>query len=212
LGKKGKVIGVVKDFNYSSLHDNIKPLIIQILPEAYSFIALRVKQANVQKTLSSLSQTWKAILPGEDFQYSFLDDDFAALYKSEQNLQRVLGLFTALSVFIACLGLFGLAAFTIRQRFKEIGIRKVIGASVFSIVSMLSKEFLKLVLISICIDSPVAWISKKIWLRNFAYHMNISWWTFIIAGLSSMLIAFATISFQALRAAVANPVDSLRTE
>jgi putative ABC transport system permease protein len=212
LGKKGKVIGVVKDFNYSSLHDNIKPLIMQILPEAYGFVALRIKAGDMQKTISTLSAGWKTIIPDESFQYSFLDDDFAALYKSEQNLQRVLGLFTVLSIFIACLGLFGLAAFTIRQRFKEIGIRKVIGASIFSIVSLLSKEFLKLVFISILIASPVAWFTVNKWLQNFAYQMSISWWTFIIVGISAILIAVATISFQAIKAAVANPVKSLRTE
>ncbi len=212
LGKKGKVIGVVKDFNYSSLHDNIKPLIIQILPEGYGFIALRVKSDNLPQTLSSLTATWKTIAADNDFNYSFLDDDFAALYKSEQNLQRVLGLFTALSVFIACLGLFGLAAFTISQRFKEIGIRKVIGAGIFSIISLLSKDFLKLIFISVCIASPVAWFAVNKWLQNFAYHINISLFTFIVVGLSAILIALATVSFQAVKAAVANPVKSLRME
>ncbi|MEO6455867.1 MAG: ABC transporter permease [Ginsengibacter sp.] len=212
LGKKGKVIGVVKDFNYSSLHDNIKPLIIQISPQSYEFIALRVKPNNLPQTLVSLSGTWKTIVADDAFQYSFLDDDFAALYKSEQNLQRVLGLFTALSIFIACLGLFGLAALTIAQRFKEIGIRKVIGASIFSILSLLSKDFLKLVFVSVCIASPVAWMVVNRWLQNFAYHISISWFIFIIVGLSAMLIALITISFQAIKAAVANPVKSLRTE
>ncbi|HYK44374.1 MAG TPA: ABC transporter permease, partial [Parafilimonas sp.] len=175
LGKKGKVIGVVKDFNYTSLHDNVKPLIIQILPEGYSFIALRVNATGLPQTIAALSSKWKELIPDESFQYSFLDDDFAALYQSEQNLQRVLGLFTVLSVFIACLGLFGLAAFTIRQRFKEIGIRKVIGASTFSIVSLISKDFLKLVVISFLIAAPVAWFGVNKWLQNFAYQVSISW-------------------------------------
>lgn len=212
LGKKGKVIGVVKDFNYSSLHDNIKPLIIQLLPQAYNFVALRIKPNELQQTLVALSATWKTIVPDAAFQYSFLDDDFAALYKSEQNLQGVLGLFTALSIFIACLGLFGLTAFTIAQRFKEIGIRKVIGASVFNIISLLSKDFLKLVFISICIAFPAAWLVINKWLQNFAYHMSISWWTFVSVGLCAMLIALATVSFQSVKAAIANPVKSLRTE
>lgn len=212
LGKKGKVIGVVRDFNYTSLHDNIKPLIVQILPEAYGFIALRVKPGKLQNTIGMLSAKWKTIVHDEPFQYSFLDDDFAALYKSEQNLQRVLGLFTVLSVLIACLGLFGLAAFTIRQRIKEIGIRKVIGASVFSIVSLLSKDFLKLIAVSFLIASPVAWFGVNRWLENFAYQMNVGWWTFAIVGIIAVVIALATISAQAIKAALANPVKSLRTE
>jgi putative ABC transport system permease protein len=212
LGKKGKVIGVVKDFNYSSLHDNIKPAIIQILPDAYSFIALRIKPGDMQQTISSLQATWKKFADEDDFKYSFLDDDFAALYQSEQNLQRVLALFTVLSVIIACLGLFGLAAFTIAQRIKEIGVRKVIGASIASILTLLSKDFLKLVFIAVCIASPVAWFVVNRWLQNFAYHIRINWFTFILVGLCAMLIALITVGFQAIKAAIANPVKSLRTE
>jgi putative ABC transport system permease protein len=212
LGKKGKVIGVVKDFNYSSLHDNIKPLIIQILPEGYGFIALRINPDNMQQTIASLAATWKKTVNEDDFSYSFLDEDFAALYQSEQNLQRVLALFTALSVIIACLGLFGLAAFTIAQRVKEIGIRKVVGATITSILALLSKDFLKLVFIAVCIASPVAWFIVNKWLQNFAYHIQISWFTFILVGLCAMLLALITVSFQAIKAAIANPVKSLRTE
>jgi len=212
LGKKGKVIGVVKDFNYSSLHDAIKPLIIQILPEGYGFIALRIKPDNMQQTISSLAATWKRNVDEDDFKYSFLDDDFAALYQSEQNLQHILALFTALSVIIACLGLFGLAAFTIAQRVKEIGIRKVIGATIISILALLSKDFLKLVFIAVCIGSPVAWFIINKWLQNFAYRIEINWITFILVGLCAVLIALITVSFQAIRAAIANPVESLRTE
>ena len=212
LGKKGKVIGVVKDFNYSSLHDAIKPLIIQILPEGYGFIALRIKPDNMQQTISSLAATWKRNVDEDDFKYSFLDDDFAALYQSEQNLQHILALFTALSVIIACLGLFGLAAFTIAQRVKEIGIRKVIGATIISILALLSKDFLKLVFIAVCIGSPVAWFIINKWLQNFAYRIEINWITFILVGSCAVLIALITVSFQAIRAAIANPVESLRTE
>jgi len=211
-GKKGKVIGVVKDFNYSSLHDNIKPAIIQILPDAYNFIALRIKPDDMQQTISSLATTWKNIVDEDDFKYSFLDDDFAALYQSEQNLQHVLALFTALSIIIACLGLFGLAAFTIAQRVKEIGIRKVVGATIISILALLSKDFLKLVFIAVCIASPVAWFIVNKWLQNFAYHIQINWFTFILVGLCAMLISLLTVSFQAIKAAIANPVKSLRTE
>src|SRR5678815_2851642 len=131
------------------------------------------------------------------------DSDFAALYQSEQNLQRVLALFTALSVIIACLGLFGLAAFTIAQRVKEIGIRKVVGATITSILALLSKDFLKLGFIAVCIASPVAWFIVNKWLQNFAYHIQISWFTFILVGLCAMLLALITVSFQAIKAAIA---------
>jgi putative ABC transport system permease protein len=166
----------------------------------------------VQQTIASLAATWKKTVNEDDFSYSFLDEDFAALYQSEQNLQRVLALFTALSVIIACLGLFGLAAFTIAQRVKEIGIRKVVGATITSILALLSKDFLKLVFIAVCIASPVAWFIVNKWLQNFAYHIQISWFTFILVGLCAMLLALITVSFQAIKAAIANPVKSLRTE
>jgi putative ABC transport system permease protein len=212
LGKKGKVIGVVKDFNFSSLHDNIKPLIIQILPQGYGFVALRVTPDKLQQTLSSLSGTWKSIVAEETFQYSFLDDDFSALYSAEKNLQRVLGLFTGLSVLIASLGLFGLATFTIAQRIKEIGIRKVIGASTFSILSLLSRDFLKLVVISVFIGCPIAWIVVHRWLQSFAYHIPISVFTFLSVGLAAIVVALVTVSAQSIKAAISNPVDSLRSE
>lgn len=209
--KKGKVIGVVKDFNYSSLHDQIKPLIIQILPGWYGYVALRIQPGNLQQTLSDLESKWK-INSSSSFSYSFLDEDFAHLYKAEQNLQRTLGLFTLLSIFIACLGLFGLAAAMVKQRFREVGIRKVLGASIMSVVSLLSKDFLKLVMVAIFIAIPVTWIAVSKWLENFAYRVNVNWWVFGIAAITALLIAFITVSIQAMKAAIVNPVKSLRTE
>lgn len=212
LGKKGNVIGVVKDFNFTSLHDNVQPLIIHILPDWYRFVAIRVKPNDISNTLASLEETWKRIATDSPFDYTFLNEDFAKLYKEEQNLRSVLSLFTGLSIFIACLGLFGLAAFTIKQRFKEIAVRKVLGASVTGIIGLLSKDFLLLVTISAVIAFPLAWWGMHKWLQDFAYRVNIGWWTFLLAAIAALLIALVTISFQAIKAAITNPVKSLRTE
>ncbi len=211
-GKKGKVIGVVKDFNFASLHDNIKPLIIHILPDWYGFVAVRVKPEELQSTLKELESSWKNIASNSPFRYTFINDDFANLYKAEQNMQSVLTSFTSLSLFIACMGLFGLATFSIRQRTKEIGVRKVLGASVTGITGLLSKDFLKLVLMAIIIASPLAWFGVERWLQQFAYRIEISYWIFFIAAFAAILIALTTVSFLALKAAFANPVKSLRTE
>jgi len=212
LGKKGKVIGVVKDFNFASLHDNIQPLIIHIKPDWYRFVAIRVKPEGLSQTIKNLESTWKSIATGSPFDYTFLNEDFGKLYKEEQNLQAVLSLFTLLSIVIACLGLFGLAAFTIKQRFKEIAVRKVLGASVPGIISLLSKDFLLLVFISSLIAFPLAWWGMHSWLQDFAYRISIEWWAFLAAGIVALLIALITISFQAISAAVTNPAKSLRTE
>ena len=212
LGKKGKVIGVVKDFNFSSLHDNIKPLIIHINPDWSRFVALRIQPGNISQTLKQIEKTWNSIARDSPFDYTFLNDDFANLYKEEQNMRSVLTLFTILSLFVACLGLFGLAAFTIKQRFKEIAVRKVLGASVSSITKLLSKEFLLLVLMSAAIAFPLSWWGMHKWLEDFAYRINIGWQLFVAAGCIVFLIALLTVSFQAIKAAIANPVKSLRTE
>jgi putative ABC transport system permease protein len=212
LGKKGKVIGVVKDFNFTSLHDNIKPLIIHINPDWYWLVALRIQPDKISQALKEIETTWKGIVTDSPFKYSFLDEDFSKMYKEEQNMQSVLTLFTILSLFVACLGLFGLAAFTIKQRFKEIAVRKVLGATVSGITRLLSKEFLQLVLVAAAIAFPVAWWGMHKWLQNFAYHINIGWQLFAIAGIIILLIALLTVSYQSIKAAIANPVKSLRTE
>jgi len=212
LGKKGKVIGVVKDFNFMSLRDNIKPLIIHIKPDWYRFVAVKIKPDDVSQTLKDIEKTWSAVASNSPFIYSFLDEDFANLYKEEQNLQSVLTLFTVLSLFVACLGLFGLAAFTIKQRFKEIAVRKVLGASVPGIAKLLSKQFIQLVLISTAIAFPLSWWGMHKWLEGFAYRVNIGWQIFIVAGFITLLIALLTVSLQAIKAAITNPAKSLRTE
>lgn len=211
-GKKGKVIGVVKDFNFRSLHEQVTPLIIHILPDWYGYLSLRVSAGDLQNTLQTINDKWNGIVPQSPLKYTFLDDDFSAFYKGEQNLQLILTLFTVLSVFIACLGLFGLAAYTIKQRFKEIGVRKVLGASAGDISFLLSKDFIRLIGISIAVAVPLAWLFVHKWLQNFAFHISISWTIFAVAAVLSVGIAIATVYFQAMKAAAANPVKSLRTE
>jgi len=212
LGKKGKVVGVVKDFNFRSLHENVAPLIMHINPDWTSYVAVRLKSANISETIKNIESSWKRVATNSPFAYTFLDDDFANMYKAEDNMQSVLTLFTALAVFVACLGLFGLAAFTIRQRFKEIAVRKVLGASTINITRLLSKDFLKLVLISALIAFPVAWFGIWKWLQDFAYRVQIAWWVFIVATVAAVLIALITVSFQAIRAAIVNPTKGLRSE
>ncbi|HEY5747585.1 MAG TPA: ABC transporter permease [Chryseolinea sp.] len=212
LGKKGKVIGVVKDFNFSSLHLKIEPLIIHIHPDWYSYIALKIKGDDVPATVSRLEHQWKQLGLDSPFAYSFMDQDFQNLYEAEQQTQTIIGCLASLAIFIASLGLFGLAAFMAEQRTKEIGVRKVLGATVTSIIALLSKDFLKLIAFAIVIAVPVTWYAAGQWLNSFAYRTEISWWIFGIAGLASIVIALITVSFQSIRAAVANPVNSLRNE
>jgi putative ABC transport system permease protein len=212
LGKKGKVIGVVKDFNFNSLHENIKPLIMHISPEDYGVIAVRIKPGNIAQTIKAIAQTRHSVTGESSLDYTFLDEDFAMLYKSDFTMRSILGVFTILSILVACLGLFGLTAFSIRQRYREIGIRKVRGASVTGVVNLLSKDLLRLIIISITIATPIAWFVMNKWLENFAYRIQINAWIFLLTGCSAILIALLTVSIQAVKAAVANPVKSLRTE
>ena len=212
-GQSGRLIGVFQDFNFESLHQRVLPIVLltSTTPNGYGRISVKVS-GNMPSVLAHIETTWKKFLPDTPFDYTFLDERFADLYKSEQRQQSIFTLFSCIAIFIACLGLFGLSAFTITQRIKEIGIRKVLGASVGSIVNLISKEFLLLVIIASLIAFPIAWYAMSNWLQDFAYRVNISWWVFIFSGIIALLIAFATISFQAIKAAIANPVKSLRTE
>ncbi len=210
----GKVIGVVKDFHFESLHQKIIPLLF-MLPsheDYYGQVSVKIDGRNVQSTLSTIQDTWHKYLPETPFDFTFLDAKFDQLYRSEQQQSSLFTIFSCIAIFIACLGLFGLSAFTITQRVKEIGVRKVLGASVPQIVTELSKDFLKLVLVAAVIAFPIAWYSMSKWLVNFAFHINIGWWVFVMAGIIALIIAFATISFQSIKAALANPVKSLRSE
>lgn len=210
--KDGKVIGVMKDFNYASLHENIKPLVIHIFPQWANNISLKLKSENMLNTMTEIESTWKKTATHSPFKYNFNEENFNSMYQSEINMRSVLSAFTFLSVLVACLGLFGLASFSIKQRFKEIGIRKVLGSSTREIILLISKDFLKLVIISFIIAAPIAWYGMNQWLQDYAYKINISWWVFAIAGAMALFIAFSTVAFQAFKAANANPVKSLRTE
>ncbi|MGH2564479.1 MAG: ABC transporter permease, partial [Ginsengibacter sp.] len=205
------VIGVVKDFNYSSMHDNIGPLIIQ-LGDNRGSIAMRIHTKNIPSLISQVQDKWKAMAAGQPFNYTFMDADFDNTYKAEQQTGKLFITFAVFAIFIGCLGLFGLVTYAAEQRTKEIGVRKVLGASVSGIVAMLSKDFAKLVLIASVIAFPVAWWAMNKWLQSFAYRIHIGWWVFVIAGLTAILIALITVSFQAIKAAIANPAKSLRTE
>jgi putative ABC transport system permease protein len=232
IGKKlpGKmeqqIIGVVKDFNYESLHTKVQPLALVIMPDSFlrrvqdmNFtaapqprISVRLKPGNLSANLAMLKQVWKSVAPDQEFEYHFLDESIAAQYKQEQRTAVISKIASSLSIFIACMGLFGLATLTVARRTKEIGIRKVLGANVGSIVRILSIEFVKLVMIAALISFPIAWWLMNSWLKDFAYRIGISWWMFAIAIVASLAIAILTVSFQAIRAAIANPIKSLRTE
>jgi putative ABC transport system permease protein len=204
------IIGVIKDFNFSSLRDNINPVILQ-LGDDTGDLSLKVQTANLPALLSQIETKWQG-MSAAHFQYSFMNQDFDAMYRTEQRTGTIFIAFTILAIAIACLGLFGLAAYAAEQRTKEIGIRKVLGANVSVIVGMLSRDFIKLVCIAILIASPFAWWAMNKWLQDFAYRVNFQWWILVIAGLTAIIIAFITISFQSFKAAVANPVKSLRSE
>ncbi|TKK68271.1 FtsX-like permease family protein [Ilyomonas limi] len=205
------VVGVVKDFNFSSMHSNVGPLIIQ-LSENWGSIAVRINSKNIPSLINSIQAKWNSMAPGQPFNYTFMDADFNNIYTAEQQTGKLFITFAVFAIFIGCLGLFGLVTYAAEQRTKEIGVRKVLGASVSGIVAMLSKDFAKLVLIASLIAFPVAWWAMNKWLQSFAYRINISWWVFVVAGIAAIAIALITVSFQAIKAAVANPVKSLRTE
>lgn len=205
------VIGVVKNFNFESLRKNVGPLCMRLGNNKW-MSAYRVEAGDIKGLVSNVESKFKEMSPGMPFNYFFLDDSFDNMYREEQRVGKVAFTFALLAVLIACLGLFGLATYMAEQRTKEIGVRKVLGASVAGIVSMLSKDFLKLVAISFVIAVPLAWWAMNNWLQDFANRINISWWIFIVAGVVAMLIAVFTVSFQAIKAALANPVKSLRTE
>jgi putative ABC transport system permease protein len=205
------VIGVVQDFHFKSLHERISPLVMTLSKNSGTLI-IKTKTADVAGLLATLKKEWDNLNPESPFSYSFLDERFNATYRDERNTGMLLGIFAGLTIFVACLGLFGLAKFTATQRTKEIGIRKVLGASVTGIVSLLSADFLKLVGIAFLVAIPVAWIVMNRWLQDFAYRINIPWQAFALAALSAVTITLITVSYQAIKSAFANPVESLRNE
>jgi len=220
------IVGVTKDFNYESLHTKIEPLVLSLKLDTIarqsndiSFanspqprISVRMKAGNVQDNINILKKAWQAVAPNQDFEYHFLDESLGAAYEQEQKSATVVKIASGLSIFIACMGLFGLATLTVTRRTKEIGIRKVLGANATQLVKLLSKDFLLLIVIAALVAFPLAWWAMNKWLSDFAYRTSISWWVFAIAAIVSIVIAFVTISTQAVKAALMNPVQSLRTE
>jgi putative ABC transport system permease protein len=214
LGKEGNVIGVVKDFHYFSLHKQVDPLIIHNDPESYSYLTVRVQPDgnDLQRALATLETEWKSLGMKGAFDYFFLDDDFARQYQADQQLKSFISYFSVLAILIGCLGLYGLAAYSTEQRAKEIGIRRVLGASVPGLVALMSKDFLKLVLIANLFAWPAAWYILNQWLSNFAFHINIGIAVFFLSGSIALLIAWFTVGFESTKAALSNPVESLRNE
>lgn len=212
-----KIIGVVKDFHFQSLHQVISPLFLvhnqrSFQPGVDGLITVRMNPPNFQETINNIESLWQKFQPEQPFNYAFLDNDWAKLYEKEMDSRRVLSVFSIIAIFIACMGLLGLAAYITQQRTKEIGIRKVLGATTENIVTLLSKDFLKLVAIALVVASPIAWWFGQKWLSDFAYRIEIDWWIFAFAGLLAVAIAFFTVSYQSIRAALANPINSLKDE
>jgi putative ABC transport system permease protein len=210
-GSPRLIIGVVQDFNFESLRDGIDPLVMH-LANSSSIVSVKIKSGDVKNTLAQITDTWKNFSPNQPIRYTFMDERFASMYADVQRMGRIFTTFAILAICIACLGLFALAAFMAEQRSKEIGIRKVLGASVANITSLLSINFIKLVFIAIIIASPVAWWAMTKWLQDFTYRITISWWMFAVAGVVAIIIALATVSYQSIKAALMNPVKSLKAE
>ncbi len=211
--RSGKIIGVIKDFHFNSMHEAIGPLIVR-LDENWTWgtILIRTKTGKTKDAIAGLEKLCKGLNPNFPFTYQFSDQEFTKLYKSEQIVSKLANYFAFLAILISCLGLFGMATFTAAQRTKEIGVRKVLGASVPNIVALFSGNFLKLVAIAILVAFPVAWLAMKQWLLNFTYRIDMEWWVFVMAGAITICIAILTVSYQSIKAAIANPVKSLRTE
>jgi len=209
-----KVVGVIKDFHFASLHDKIEPLIITNKPWAnqYSYLAIKYQTGNTSSFINHIKQTWRNTLPDAPFDYWFLDDAFNNIYKNEERFQNIFLYFSALSIILTLAGVFGLVLLTLKQRTKELGIRKVLGAGIADIIKLTVKDFIWLIIVAALIVTPLSWYYMHAWLQNFAYRISISWWMFALCGLIVFLITLSTISFQAIKAATANPVKSLRTE
>jgi putative ABC transport system permease protein len=208
----GPVVGVVKDFNFSSLHEPIGPLVIFLGRDYLHDFMLRIGSADLKNTISNIQTVWNERIPDRPFSYHFLDDDYNKLYVSEQRTSSLFSIAAGLAIILACLGLFGLAAFTTLQRTKEIGIRRVLGANVSSITLLISKNFLTLVAIAILIAAPLAWFAGNKWLENFAFRIPVHWYIFVATAIVTGLIALCTVGYHSVKASLSNPVESLRSE
>jgi ABC-type antimicrobial peptide transport system permease subunit len=212
VGREGSIVGVMKNFHYQPLQNKIEPLAIHVEPDYFNYMLIRIPPENISASLKSIENAWDRIIPNYPFEYMFLDEAFNSMYRNEQTIGTLLKYFTILAVFVACLGLFGLASFTAEQRTKEIGIRKVLGASTSQITLLLCREFFILVLLANLIAWPAAYFAMKSWLQNYAYKTSLGLLIFLTALGMALIIAIISVSFQAIRAALTNPVDSLRYE
>jgi hypothetical protein len=206
-----EVIGVVKDFHVTSLHSEIKPVVLVNFPHFYYEAGIKF-HGDPKQTIAFIENQWSDSFPGYYFEYNFLDEKLQTLYRQDERTFTLIRIFAAISIFIGCLGLYGLASFMANQKLKEVGIRKVMGASVQSIVILFSRDFVRLIAISFLIAAPLAWYAMSQWLETFAYHISIHWSVFLISVLVTLIIALATVSYRSVRAAIANPADTLRTD
>ncbi|HEY4154846.1 MAG TPA: FtsX-like permease family protein, partial [Puia sp.] len=209
----GNIVGIAKDFNFNSLHYKIETMFLFNQKDwGYSTVSVKINGGKAQESLAFIQSTWKSIFPDHPFEYQFLDDHFKEVYRTDAQITQMVGILAVLAILISCLGLFGLASYSAERRIKEIGVRKVLGASIPDIVNMLSRHFIKLVIVANLIAWPLAWFSVNRWMQDYAYRIPISWWVFLLAGVVALAIALVTVSLLAAKAAMANPVDSLRTE
>jgi putative ABC transport system permease protein len=208
----GQIVGVVKDFHFRGMDKKMTPLFITGRQEQRYYTMLQLSTANLANTVFEIEKRWKLIEPEHPLRYTFLDEDFASLYAEQERFGKTMLYATVLTLFIAILGLLGLTAFNVERRTKEIGIRKVLGASVAGIVGLLSKDFLVLVLLAILLAAPIGWYATNLWLEDFPFQTDVSWWVFALAGGVALLVAFVAMAFQSTKAALANPVESLRSE
>jgi putative ABC transport system permease protein len=206
------VIGVVSNYHHQGLQKAIDPMIFLLTPNTRSFYSLKIETSHLQPLMAGITRTWNKYFPADPINYFFLDETFNEQYKSDRLFGKVFAVFAFLAILIACFGLLGLSAYNVLQRTKEIGIRKVLGASVQNILFLLSTDFLKLIAIALLLAIPICWFAMHSWLQDFAYRIHIDWWVFAVAGAMALLIAFATISLQVMRAVVENPVKALRSE
>jgi putative ABC transport system permease protein len=210
--KQGEVIGVVRDFHTNSLKESITPLVMHMQPEIFYTLSLRLDHRRAQAQINQIEEVFAAQVPGQLFSYSFVDENFDKMYRSEQNLSTLLNIFAALTVFVACMGLFGLVEYHVHQRAKEISIRKVLGSGETEIIYLLLADFTRMVLIAIVIATPISYLTSHQWLITFAYKIDLQWWYFMGGGFTALLIAWMSVGALTIKAAKANPVDGLRCE
>ncbi|MEX2594133.1 MAG: FtsX-like permease family protein [Anditalea sp.] len=207
--QKGSIIGVVKDYHHKSLHEKIDPIVFTLDPYGASSYLVKVESGAAPQALEHAKEVWNEFTPEQPFEYTFLDEEFDRLYKDDRKALMLSVVFGGLSILLSSLGLLGMIGITVQQRTKEIGIRKVMGANITGILALLSKDFVKLVLIAFAIASPIAWYGMKRWLENFAYSIDLDWWMFAAAGLVAVVVALLTVGFQSIKAALMNPVESI---